>query len=341
MSDPRLCLALSFVPSLRTPERLLLADIVPDYAALLRMKTDDFRAVAGRPLTLTSADLSGIKPAVDRMLERLEGSGIRLVDYWSQEYPPLLREIYDPPLLLYVRGELPDGRIPSVAVVGTRRPDSVAVASAFSFAAELALASVPVVSGLARGIDRAAHEGACRAGGRTVAVLGCGTDIIYPDSHRELAERILASGGALVSEYPPGTPPLRYHFPERNRIISGICRSTVVITAPAKSGSLITADYALEQGRDLFIHASGSAGRSRGDASGTERLERDGAPVVEHGSDLFSHWGWIRGSVPWVRWRRSDEGDSFSAGVRDEMDDKVLYYNGYWFSAPCAERKDA
>jgi DNA processing protein len=305
------------------------------------MSTKDLQALIGRPLRLSSSALTDLPGKTESVLESIIGSDICMVDYWSSGYPPLLREIYDAPLLLYVRGALPDTGLPSVSIVGTRKPDSRSVAAAFSLAAELALASVAVVSGLARGIDRAAHEGASRAGGTTIAVLGSGVDRVYPEHHRELAERIVASGGGLVSEYPPGTPPLRYHFPERNRIISGICRSTVVVTAPEKSGALITADYALEQGRDLFVHRAGLSSHASGVSDGTIRLEEAGAPVIEHSSDLFELWGWKRPAVPWIECRQPEETGDFTQLTREELTEKTLFYNGRWFSTWYAVRKDA
>ncbi len=341
MSDPRLNLAVSLIPALRIRERLFLADTVSDYDAFIRMSKNDLQALIGRTLRIMPEALKELSEKTESVLELIHARDIQMVDYWSSSYPPLLREIYDAPLLLYVRGALPEPEVPSVSIVGTRKPDSRSVAAAFSLAAELALASVAVVSGLARGIDRAAHEGARRAGGTTIAVLGSGVDYIYPEHHRDLAERILASGGGLVSEYPPGTPPLRYHFPERNRIISGICRSTVVVTAPEKSGALITADYALEQGRDLCVHRAGLYPHASGLTEGTLRLEETGAPVIEHSSDLFELWGWKRPAVPWIECSNPGEAGDFTRLTQEELEDGMLFYNGSWFSTWYAVRKDA
>ncbi len=166
-------------------------------------------------------------------------------------YPPALRTIPDPPARLYVRGRLREEDRLAVAVVGARRASPYGVAVARRLASDLARCGVTVVSGLARGIDAAAHEGALEAGGRTVAVLGCGPDVVYPPEHARLMAKIIASG-AVLSEHPPGTPPLRHHFPRRNRLISGLSLGVVVVEGRADSGALITADCALEQGREVF-----------------------------------------------------------------------------------------
>ncbi|MDR7523690.1 MAG: DNA-processing protein DprA [Armatimonadota bacterium] len=165
-------------------------------------------------------------------------------------YPAALRTIPDPPARLYVRGHLPGDGAAAVAVVGARRATVYGVAVARHLAADLARCGVAVVSGLARGIDAAAHEGALDAGGRTVAVLGCGPDVVYPPEHASLMARVI-DAGAVLSEYPPGTPPLRHHFPRRNRLISGLSLGVVIVGGREDSGALITADCALEQGREV------------------------------------------------------------------------------------------
>jgi len=166
-------------------------------------------------------------------------------------YPAALRAIADPPQALYVRGRLVEADRMAVAVVGARRASPYGVAVGEWLGRELARSGVTVVSGLARGIDAAAHRGALAAGGRTVAVLGCGVDVAYPPDHARLLAQVVEAGAAL-SEYPLGTPPLRYHFPRRNRLISGLCLGVVVVEGQQDSGALITADSALEQGREVF-----------------------------------------------------------------------------------------
>ena len=166
-------------------------------------------------------------------------------------YPTALRAIADPPQALYVRGRLAEADRTAVAVVGARRASPYGVAVAEWLGRELTRNGVTVVSGLARGIDAAAHRGALQGGGRTIAVLGCGVDIIYPPEHGRLVAQITGAG-AVLSEYPPGTPPLKHQFPRRNRLISGLALGVVVVEGREDSGALITADCALDQGREVF-----------------------------------------------------------------------------------------
>ncbi len=217
---------------------------------------------------------------LDRELERLRRLGIDLVTWEDPAYPPLLREIPDPPPLLYVRGRLRPEDRRAVALVGTRRPSRYGRQVAERFAAGLARAGVTVVSGLALGIDGVAHRAALEAGGRTLAVLGCGLDRVYPSEHRALARRLVAEDrGALLSELPLGTPPRRGHFVARNRILSGLAPVTLVVEAGAHSGALITARAALEQGREVFA-VPGSIFSPA--SAGTNRLLAEGAhPALE------------------------------------------------------------
>jgi DNA processing protein len=216
----------------------------------------------------------------------------------SPEYPPLLREIYDPPAVLFFRGRLPDPEKPLAAVVGTRRPSSAAVAQAFDICRGLGRRGIAVVSGLALGIDAAAHRGNLQGGGATVAVLGSGADEIYPSSNRSLAERILESGGAILSEYPPGTGPRKWNFPARNRIISALARGVLIVEAPEHSGARITARRALEQNRDLWVASTGAAAADgRGGAAlarraGSVKLAGDGAGIIGSAADILEEWNW-------------------------------------------------
>lgn len=211
----------------------------------------------------------------------LDELGVRLVSYWDPDYPPLLRPLPDPPALLYLRGRLPGPE--SFAVVGARHASTTGRRFAADIARELAARQITIVSGLARGIDTAAHEGALAGDGPTVAVLGCGIDLVYPPENQRLHQRIVEQGG-VISEYPPRTPPLPGHFPGRNRLISGLCRGVLVVEAATGSGSLITADFALEQGREVFavpgaLHAPTGAG--------VNRLLKDGARLVTEAGDIL------------------------------------------------------
>lgn len=207
---------------------------------------------------------------------------------WSDSrYPAWLRMVPDPPPVLWVRGDPGVFEQPSVAIVGSRAASPYATAVARRLAAGLAGAGVIVTSGMARGVDGAAHVGCLDAGGRTIAVLGTGVDVAYPSEHAELAERI-AGTGLLVSELEPGAPPNAWHFPRRNRIISGLSRAVVVVEASEKSGSLITARLALEQGREVMaVPGSVLYGQNRG----AHALIKDGATPVEDAADILDALG--------------------------------------------------
>jgi DNA processing protein len=197
-------------------------------------------------------------------------------------FPGMLSDLGDPPDVLFVRGELPEG--PAVAVVGTRRCTRYGLRLATSFGVAVARAGWPLVSGLARGVDGAAHRGTLEAGGVGVAVLGSGPDVIYPSDHRDLHDSLLASGGATISEYPPGTRPHGWRFPPRNRIISGLAAAVVVVEAGVTGGALVTAGYAGDQGRALFA-VPGDVDREA--SVGCNLLIRDGAIPVLGPEDLI------------------------------------------------------
>ncbi|MBI2080920.1 MAG: DNA-protecting protein DprA [candidate division NC10 bacterium] len=227
---------------------------------------------------------------VGRELTRLEALGGIALTLADPAYPPLLREIPDPPPALFVRGRLPPPEVAAVAVVGARQATPYGRMAAERLAHDLARAGLAVVSGFARGIDAAAHRGALKAGGLTVAVLGCGLDVIYPAGSSDLAERVIERG-ARVSEFPLGTRPLPVNFPRRNRIISGLTRGTVVVEAGERSGALVTARCALEQGREVFavpgpVTAPTSVGANRLIKAGA-KLTEDWADVME---ELFPAW---------------------------------------------------
>jgi DNA processing protein len=226
------------------------------------------------------------------LLARLGARGLPLL---SPRYPERLRRLADPAPLLWVRGSLEALAAPCVAIVGPRAPSAYGRIVARALARALAGAGLVVVSGLARGVDAEAHAGALEAGGRTVAFQACGPDLVYPAPHRGLAARIAAQG-AVVSELPPGAPPLAFHFPLRNRLISGLSRAVVVVEARERSGSLVTARHAAEQGVDvLAVPGPIDAATSRG----TNRLIRDGARVLLDVRDVLEAIGAeVRAPVP-------------------------------------------
>lgn len=213
----------------------------------------------------------------------LNTPGCALLTFDSPDWPESLARLDDAPLALWLRGRAALLAEPQLAIVGSRNPSHDGRETAMAFAAHLAQAGLVITSGLASGIDAAAHEGALTATGDTVAVLGCGPDEVYPQGNRALAARI-ADLGLLVSEYPPGTPPLRHHFPARNRIISGLSLGVLVVEAAARSGSLITARLAAEQGREVFA-IPGSIHNPM--ARGCHRLIREGAKLVETSDDVL------------------------------------------------------
>lgn len=214
--------------------------------------------------------------------------GIQILTLFDEAYPELLRNIPDPPLVLYVRGTLPDftDRL-SISIVGTRNCTRYGKQAAWHFAGNLAQRGVIIVSGMALGIDGTANRAAIEAGGETVAVLGCGVDVCYPWQHKQLMEDIVRHG-AVISEYPPGTEPFGKNFPVRNRIITGLGQGTLIVEAPKKSGALISADLALEQGRDVFavpgdINRPSSAGCNA-------RIRQGAAELVQEPADILSQY---------------------------------------------------
>jgi DNA processing protein len=224
---------------------------------------------------------------------RADAVGIGVLAWNDPRFPAALLAIPDVPPVLWYRGALDALLAPAVAVVGSRTASAVALETAARLGTDLAALGITVVSGLARGVDSAAHVGALRSG-RTIAVLGSGVDHIYPHEHTTLAGEI-AREGLVLSEYPPGTPPLAFHFPMRNRLISGLSRAVVVIEANEKSGSLITAACALEQGRDVMaVPGNVLSGRNRG----AHALIRDGAKIVECADDIVEELGWPRTGTP-------------------------------------------
>ncbi|RQW77981.1 MAG: DNA-protecting protein DprA [Geobacter sp.] len=222
------------------------------------------------------------RPFAELECAKLLQSGAKVVTYLAEEYPKILLEIPDPPPYLYVKGEL-HGSETAVAVVGSRRASTYGMLTTARLATELAAHGITVVSGMARGVDTAAHRGALNGGGRTIGVLGCGIDMVYPPENRKLFQEA-AEKGALVSEFPLGTLPLAENFPRRNRIISGLSRGVLVVEAMENSGSLITAQFALEQGREVFaIPGNINTSSSRG----SNRLIKQGAKLVESVDDIL------------------------------------------------------
>ncbi len=250
--------------------------------AALRSELERLRL---RPEAVESIVLRDRHAEAERELERVRALGADVLILDDGTYPALLREIADPPITLYVRGEWQACLdAPCVAMVGSRRCSTYGQNVALMLARDLAGRGVTIVSGLARGIDAAAHRGALEAGGRTVGVLGTGIDEVYPRDHKKLSQEILARGGALVSQFPLGTPPIPENFPYRNRIISGLSLGVLLVEAAENSGSLITARLALEQSREVFAVPGNITSRN---SFGTNYLIKGaGAKLVQQWQDV-------------------------------------------------------
>jgi len=237
---------------------------------------------------LDLADATNTKVVSDKIIA--DAQDVSVVGFFDAQFPALLREIPDPPLVLYCRGNLQVLNQASISIVGARRCTSQGKQYAHQAAEELTRLGVHVVSGLALGIDGAAHRGALSGigPGRTIAVLGAALDCMYPSSHERLAQAVVAQGGLLVSEYPPGTPPRAFRFPERNRLISGLGIATVVVEAGQRSGSLITARLAAEQGRDVLAYPGPVDNMV---SKGCHRLIQQGAALVTCAQDILAAAG--------------------------------------------------
>ena len=283
----KLFIALSYCSFLKGSERLLLARTLDGLPSFTACSITDIGTLVQRDIRTRCYHPQALPQAVEKAAALMHACCINMTFYDDPDFPPLLREIPDAPFLLYYRGTLPDPEKPAAALVGTRRPTGYGMKAALQLGIECGHAGIPVVSGLARGIDTFAHRGALEGGGTTVAVRACGLDRLYPQSNARLAGHILEKGGCILSEYAPGEQPLPYRFPQRNRLISGLSRAIIVVEAPAKSGALITADFALEQGRDVCVHAGMQDSVQN---AGGQKLACDGAIPVQCAADLLREW---------------------------------------------------
>ncbi|MCC6793911.1 MAG: DNA-protecting protein DprA [Candidatus Hydrogenedentes bacterium] len=280
--EQRSWVTLALVPGVGTAMfiRLLARFRTPE--AVLNASRKSLEEVVGPKLAERIAQYSDVADVAgqEAAMAKFDASLITLED---PAYPLRLAEIYDPPLLLYIRGRMLEAELPCVAIVGTRRATPYGTRMAEKFGRELAARGITVVSGMANGIDTAAHRGALEAGGNTIAVLGCGVDVVYPQQNADLMKEIIARG-SVVSQFPMGTSPSPGHFPYRNRIISGMSLGTLVIEAPLSSGALITARQAAEQGREVFA-IPGQIGVTN--SQGPHLLIREGAKLVESVEDIL------------------------------------------------------
>ena len=292
--------AVSRMSFLNCGEKIRLSKKLDNIDELALLSKNDVEQFAARPIKSRFENCSVFVAEAERDLKLMEKYGIRLVCYEDAEYPALLREIPQPPFCLYYRGSLNALKNDCIGIVGTRHPDGSGLEEAFKFAKDCASAGVSVVSGLAAGIDAAAHKGAVSVSAdKTAAVCGCGVDTLYPAVNKKLAYGIISGGGCIMSEYPPGTPPEKWRFPERNRIISGLSKGVCVIEAPGKSGALITVEFALEQGRDVCFHSLALDFSKRLEknikneddvfksATGVQRYIAEGAPVFDNAQKML------------------------------------------------------
>ncbi len=277
-------LALSLTPGIGSVFIKRLLDRFKTPEAVFQASLKELSEVEGLGEKVARSIVSGpLENAIEKELSLIKEIGGRIITLGDDSYPRRLRDIYDPPALLYVRGELKKEDELAVSIVGSRRTSPYGRWITERMSQELAQNGVTVVSGMARGIDSVAHLGAIAGGGRTIAVLGCGVNVVYPPENRNLMTKII-DHGAVISEFSMGSPPEGGHFPKRNRIISGLSLGVVVVQANEKSGSLITAGYALEQGRDVFA-VPGNVGAEG--SRGTNRLIREGAKMVESSADIL------------------------------------------------------
>lgn len=260
-----------------SPEEVLKAE-EKALARVPEIKRDVVRTIREKRVPASSADRD-----VAKELELIKRHKIDIITLNDVSYPPSLKAIYDPPPLLYVKGKIKRKDKNAIAIVGSRRATTYGRLTAQRLSAQLAAQGITIISGMARGIDSEAHKGALAVGGRTIAALGCGIDVVYPPENRALEERI-ASSGAVITEFPFGTRPFAGNFPKRNRIISGLSLGVIIVEAAQRSGALITARLALEQGREVFaVPGSTTSPYSKG----THNLIKEGAKLVEDIDDIL------------------------------------------------------
>lgn len=298
-------LLLQYLPGVGASTFWKLMERSPSALGILTSSPDDFADLLNDEARLMlrefqqHGDNSRLAKLMHTDLEWTARNKVEILDTDHENYPELLREIKRPPPILYVAGDPTLLSFPQIAVVGSRNPTPSGRGSAFDFSRELAAAGFVVTSGLALGVDSAAHQGALAAPGKTIAVLGTGIDQVYPQRNKQMADQIIQSGGALVSEFPLGTTALPANFPQRNRVISGLSYGTLVVEAAPRSGSLITARYAIQQNREIFA-IPGSIHNPL--AKGCHQLIREGAKLVDDARDIVEE---LQGFLK-LQWQQLD-----------------------------------
>jgi len=313
-------LCINRIPRLNSKNKRILLEKCSSSDNLLNLRAHTLRRVfAWRGEEL---DMQELLDDARRDLDKCLKSNMDVLVLGDEDYPELLSHIYDPPFMLFCRGRKLEKDFSGVALVGTRKPTGEALTQAFQMGLDLALRECPVVSGLALGIDGAAHRGALAGWGWTVGVLACGVDCIYPAEHRRLAWEMLETGGTIISEYTPGSSPRKYRYPQRNRLISGLSTVSVVVQAPARSGALITADFALQEGRDLLV---GSAGLH---SDGSSALAEQGAPVISRGRELVQLLGIETEEMPGIKLNSPRQHREVIHRLEGELLGKIINYGG-------------
>ena len=284
MEDYRLYwIGLNLVKGIGSVRFKLLLEHFGDAKRVWNAHADELRSVDVLPSVIDNLIEVRSTVSLEKVWDKIQNLEVTVLTWEDNNYPTLLRELSQSPPVLYIRGKILPQDDWAVAVVGTRRITHYGRQVTERIATKLAHAGVTLVSGLARGVDGVAHKIALESGGRTLAVLGCGVDIVYPPEHRSLSEKIIQQG-AVISDYPLGTPPESSNFPPRNRIISGLSRATVIVEAGKRSGALITAGFAADQGREVFaVPGSVLAPQSRG----TNRLIQDGARMLTDSQEIL------------------------------------------------------
>ena len=300
MNDLPLAIAVSYMSFLKPDEKQKLWKTVESIKELALLSISDISKIIGRVFRKCEWFPEEIEKQVAYALKIMKAYNIKSCLQNDVDYPSLLKEIFDPPFMLFWRGNIRCLNRKCAAIVGTRHASALGLKASFEISKALVEKSITVVSGLALGIDGAAHKGAVAArlpaekqkAGATCAVLACGIESIYPASHRKLGGIILEKGGCILSEYPPGWYPQKWCFPARNRIISGLSSITAVIEAPRGSGALITADFAIEQGRELAFHACGvkhtAVELTESKKMDINQYVNDGAPVINNADELIA-----------------------------------------------------
>jgi len=293
LNDDKFWLAFSLIPDIGPKRLFRLYERFGDMAEAWNADQRSLEAVGleSKPLQNVLKYRRRIDP--DAELEKVRRAGATLVTSIHSNYPTLLKELEDMPAVLYVRGRLIEADHQALAVVGTRKASKYGRDVAYSMSKQLAPQGVTIVSGLAQGIDSAAHAGALDGGGRTIAILGSGIDTVYPRENAKLAEKICVNG-AVISEFPIGMQPMSMNFPRRNRLLSGLSLGVLVVEAPENSGALITATFAAEQGREVFAIPSSILSKS---GRGSNRLIQDGAKLVMRVGDVLDELNIVRKHV--------------------------------------------